>query len=208
LRSQGGGRGLDSHAGAHQQSGPQQLRWGRLLAEHDRGEQGGGEGFAQRQHRGPSGPDAPQASQEQQGGGRAGQGALEQKQRGEPEIGDRHQHGRRPGHGRQCAEPGCRGRHDQERRRAVADLTPPVAAEQDISGVQDGRQQGQEEPGGGDRDQRIRPDQQDQPDDGHGGHAHARAGADHARRTPSRAGLPGRDQQRVAAECGHRDGHR
>jgi hypothetical protein len=74
--------------------------------------------------------------------------------------------------------------------------------------VQDGSQQGQEQPGGGDRDQRIGPDQQDQPDDGHSGHAHARAGADHARRTPPRAGLPGRDQQRVAAEGGHSDGHR
>jgi len=179
-----------------------------VLAEHDRGEQGGGEGFGQRQHGGLSGPDAPQAGQEQQRGGRAGQGALEQEQRGEPEVGDRHQHGRRPGHGRQRAEPGRRGRHDQERRRAVADLTPPAAAEQDISGVQDGSQQGQEQPGGGDRDQRFRPDQQHQPDDGHGGHAHARARADRARRTPPRAGLPGRDQQRVAAEGGHRDGHR
>jgi hypothetical protein len=68
---------LDGDAGADQERGAQQLRRGRQLAEQDGGEQGGGEGFAQRQHRGLGGPDAPQAGQEQQGGGRAGQGALE-----------------------------------------------------------------------------------------------------------------------------------
>ena len=58
------GCGLDGDAGADQERGPQQLRQGRQLAEHDGGEQGGGEGFAQRQDRSLSSPDAPQAGQE------------------------------------------------------------------------------------------------------------------------------------------------
>jgi hypothetical protein len=57
---------LDSDGGAQEQRTAEQLGGREQLAEHQRGEQGGGQGFAQRQHRGLSGPDAPQASQEQQ----------------------------------------------------------------------------------------------------------------------------------------------
>jgi hypothetical protein len=64
---------LDGDAGAHQQRDAQQLCWFRQLSEHHRGEQRSGQGFAQRQDRGAGRPDAPQASQEQQGSGRIGQ---------------------------------------------------------------------------------------------------------------------------------------
>jgi hypothetical protein len=70
-----GGHELDGDGGAYQQRGAQQLRRDRELAEHDGGEQGGGEGLEQRQDRGLGRPDAAQAAQEQQGGDRAGQGA-------------------------------------------------------------------------------------------------------------------------------------
>ncbi len=58
---------LDGDAGAHEQRGAQQLRGHEQLAERHRGEQCGGEGFAQRQHGGAGCSDASQASQEQQG---------------------------------------------------------------------------------------------------------------------------------------------
>jgi hypothetical protein len=74
--------------------------------------------------------------------------------------------------------------------------------------VQDRRQQGQEQPGDRNRGRRIRAGQQEEPDDGHRGQAHAMARADRTGPARSAGGLPDRDEQRVAAEGGHRHGHR